>query len=129
MLVIRHRRFVRTAVLAIALVMLAAQVAWARAAVCGSALEAHAACKCCEERERTPGPAIAAECCAVEESTHTAAAPRAVAAIPSPALVATLPPVVIVDAPVGAPAAGVRAAIEARCAGPPLWLRLRSLRL
>jgi hypothetical protein len=130
MLVDRHRRLTRVALLALAFVVLAAQVVWARATVCGTARELHAACACCEERARAPEPVIAADCCAVEESAGAMVAPGVVAVLPVPALaVATLPPMVVVDDPGGVVANGECAKVEARCAGPPLWLRLRTLRL
>jgi hypothetical protein len=58
---------VRAGVLALTIVVLAAQVAWARAAVCVTPVAAHDACKCCEERATATVPMIAGDCCAVEE--------------------------------------------------------------
>jgi hypothetical protein len=126
----RPRRVVRAAVMALALVVLVAQVAWARGAVCVAALGAHAACKCCEERARAVAPIIAADCCAVEDAPSTAAARGAVAVAPvSASVVAALPPAVAVEHPERVSVRRRAVEVEARCAGPPLWLRLRSLRL
>jgi hypothetical protein len=46
-----------------------------------------------------------------------------------PAVAAELPPVVRLPMAGGAVVRAAAAEVEARCAGPPLWLRLRSLRL
>lgn len=126
----RPRRIVRAGVLALAFVVLAAQVAWARGAVCVATVTAHEACKCCEERAKAPAPVIAGDCCAVEESPRGASARGAVAVMPPVAsAVAVLPPAVSVPMARGAVVRETIAEVEARCAGPPLWLRLRSLRL
>ncbi len=127
----RHLRWIaRTSVLALALVVLMAQVGWARAAVCGEArFAAHEACKCCEEDEVPAASFTPGDCCAVEESRHArvgSAAPAVAASppvlgVPSSAQARTSaqPPIVASGSMV----------VEARSVGPPLWLRLRSLRL
>ncbi len=126
----RPRRIVRVAVLALALVVVVAQVAWARGAICVASVGAHEACKCCEERAQSPTPVIAGDCCAVEESPRGAGVRGAVAVVPAAAaMAAVLPAAVVVPAARGAVVRDAVAEVEARCAGPPLWLRLRSLRL
>lgn len=126
----RPRRVVRAAVMALALVVLVAQVAWARGAVCVTALGAHAACKCCEERARETEPIIAADCCAVEEAPRSATAGGATAVTPPGSMVvATMPPAVVVRERERVAVRSEAVEVEARCAGPPLWLRLRTLRL
>ncbi|HUQ04651.1 MAG TPA: hypothetical protein VM261_19255 [Kofleriaceae bacterium] len=120
----------RVAVLALALIVVVAQVAWARGAVCVASVGAHEACKCCEERAKAPAPVIAGDCCAVEESPPGAAVRDAVAVVPAAAAaLAVLPAAVLVPAARPAVVPETLAEVEARCAGPPLWLRLRSLRL
>lgn len=127
---LRPRRVVRAAVVALALVLLAAQVAWARGAVCVAASGAHAACKCCEERALEVDPIIAADCCAVEEAPRTAVTPGAAAVVPAGTMMAaSVPLALVVGEPGGVPVRCQAATIDVRCAGPPLWLRLRSLRL
>jgi hypothetical protein len=126
----RLRQTTRVAALVLALVAAVVQSASARAAVCGAATEAHVACKCCQERAAAPQPVIAGDCCAVEETAVTSSpAPVPVTAPPSltlvpPALVAVV--AVAPRTPWECPAA---ADVEVRAAGPPLWLRTRSLRL
>lgn len=118
--------------LALAFVVLAAQVAWARGAVCGVAAGTHRACKCCEERATSPAPVpmIAGDCCAVEESPRSVGGGGAVAVMPAPgATVAVLPAAVTVPVVGAAMTREAATEVEARCAGPPLWLRLRTLRL
>lgn len=114
----------------LALVLAFVQTAWASPAACGPRDEPHEACKCCEERLTAPRPIIAADCCAIEESpAHTSTVPTPA---PSPRpLVLALP--ALTETPVAVAAVAWNAAdpadIEVRAAGPPLWLRTRSLRL
>lgn len=126
----RTNRSVRVAAAVLAVVAALVQTAWARAAVCAAATEAHVACKCCEERAAAPQPVIAADCCAVEETPLTSSqAPVPGAA---PAAVSLVPPVMVAAAAVAPPPTWQwleAAAVEVRAAGPPLWLRTRSLRL
>lgn len=125
------RRPARAAIAVLALVLAFVQTAWAGAAVCTAAEDAHAACNCCKERHAAPEPVIAADCCAVEETAaHESDAP--VPGATPRLLVADAPGRAAADvAPVAAPAVvrGAPSDVEVRAAGPPLWLRTRSLRL
>jgi hypothetical protein len=130
-MIARHLRWIaRTPVLALALVVLMAQVGWARAAVCGEArFAAHEACKCCEEREVPAASFTPGDCCSVEESRHAgvgAADPAVATSRPGLGAPASAPAVTAARAPMVDPGSLV---VEARSVGPPLWLRLRSLRL
>ncbi|HVK75181.1 MAG TPA: hypothetical protein VM734_17750 [Kofleriaceae bacterium] len=118
------------ALLGLVLIVLGAQVAWAQAAMCPDTGRFHPSCKCCAARDDGGGvDRLSADCCAVDE------APAAPVGSGEPA---ALPPMPALDRPpvVAAPpvlARVVRAeavvTVEARAAGPPLWLWTRSLRL